>query len=64
LTVTHPIQAITKAKPAFFPKTLYKDRIYTEQAVGNLNRLKRIVLRCEKPQEISCPSSICRQESS
>ena len=34
--------------PAFFPKTLCKARARIEQAVGKLERFKRIALRCEK----------------
>ena len=42
------IKSNGKAKPAFFPKTLYKARARIEQAVGKLKRFKRIALRCEK----------------
>lgn len=43
-----PYKSNAKAKPAFFPKTLYKARARIEQAVGKLKRFKRIALRCEK----------------
>jgi transposase len=43
-----PRKANEKAKPAFFPKALYKGRGRIEQAVGKLKRFKRIALRCEK----------------
>src|SRR5205085_7866281 len=36
------------AKPAFFPKILYKGRARAEQGVGKIKRFKRIALRCEK----------------
>jgi transposase len=36
------------AKPAFFPKTLYKGRARAEQGVGKFKRFKRLALRCEK----------------
>ena len=36
------------ARPAFFPRTLYKGRARVEQAIGKLKRFKRIALRCEK----------------
>lgn len=43
-----PYKSNAKAKPAFFPKTLYKARARIEQAVGKLKRFKRVALRCEK----------------
>jgi hypothetical protein len=43
-----PYRSNVAAKPAFFPKTLYKGRARIEQAVGKIKRFKRVVLRCEK----------------
>jgi transposase len=43
-----PYRSNIKAKPAFFPKTLYKTRARIEQTMGKLKRFKRIALRCEK----------------
>jgi transposase len=43
-----PYRKNTVAKPAFFPKILYKGRARIEQAVGKVKRFKRIALRCEK----------------
>jgi transposase len=43
-----PYRENAAAKPAFFPKILYKGRARIEQAVGKLKRFKRIALRCEK----------------
>ena len=43
-----PYRATAKARPAFFPKTLYRARARIEQLVGKLKRFKRIALRCEK----------------
>ena len=39
-----PYRSKTKDMPIFFPKAVYK----TREAVGNLERFKRIALRCEK----------------
>jgi IS5 family transposase len=36
------------AKPAFFPRILYKGRGRIEQGIGKLKRFKRIAFRCEK----------------
>ena len=41
-----PYRENAAAKPAFFPKTLYKGR--AEQGVGKFKRFKRLALRCEK----------------
>ena len=47
-----PYRATAKARPAFFPKALYRARARIEQLVGKLigklKRFKRIALRCEK----------------
>ena len=43
-----PYRATATARPAFFPKTLYRARARIEQLVGKLKRFKRIALRCEK----------------
>ena len=43
-----PYRENAAAKPAFFPKILYKGRARVEQAIGKLKRFKRIALRCEK----------------
>ena len=43
-----PYRSRTIAKPAFFPKRLYRARARIEQLVGRLKRFKRIALRCEK----------------
>ena len=43
-----PYKATAKARPAFFPKALYRARARIEQLVGKLKRFKRIALRCEK----------------
>jgi transposase len=43
-----PYRSKTKDMPIFFPKAVYKTRARIEQAVGNLERFKRIALRCEK----------------
>jgi transposase len=43
-----PYRATAKARPAFFPRALYRARARIEQLVGKLKRFKRIALRCEK----------------
>ncbi len=43
-----PHRANAKARPAFFPKILYRARARIEQTVGKLKRFKRVALRCEK----------------
>jgi transposase len=43
-----PYRENAAAKPAFFPRILYKGRARIEQAVGKIKRFKRIALRCEK----------------
>ena len=43
-----PVKATAKAKPAFFPRALYRGRARIEQTVGKLKRFKRVALRCEK----------------
>jgi hypothetical protein len=43
-----PYRENAAAKPAFFPKILYKGRARAEQGVGKIKRFKRIALRCEK----------------
>jgi transposase len=43
-----PYRQNAAAKPAFFPKILYKGRARAEQGVGKIKRFKRIALRCEK----------------
>ena len=43
-----PYRSNIKAKPAFFPKTLYKGRARIEQTMGKPKRFKRVALRCEK----------------
>ncbi len=43
-----PYRSNTIARPAFFPKLLYKGRARIEQAVSKIKRFKRIALRCEK----------------
>ena len=43
-----PYKATAKARPAFFPKALYRARARIEQLVGELKRFKRIALRGEK----------------
>ena len=43
-----PYRENTAAKPAFFPKILYKGRARIEQGIGKIKRFKRIALRCEK----------------
>jgi transposase len=43
-----PYRENAAAKPAFFPKILYKGRARAEQGVGKFKRFKRIALRCEK----------------
>jgi transposase len=43
-----PYRENAAAKPAFFPKILYKGRARIEQDVGKIKRFKRIALRCEK----------------
>ncbi len=43
-----PYRENVAAKPAFFPKILYKGRARIEQGVGKIKRFKRIALRCEK----------------
>ena len=43
-----PYRENAAAKPAFFPKTLYKGRARAEQGVGKFKRFKRLALRCEK----------------
>ena len=43
-----PYRHTAKARPRFFPKSLYRRRARIEQAIGKLKRFKRIALRCEK----------------
>jgi transposase len=43
-----PYRSTATAKPAFFPKALYRARARIEQLVGKLKRFKRVALRCEK----------------
>jgi transposase len=43
-----PYRSTAKARPAFFPRALYRARARIEQLVGKLKRFKRIALRCEK----------------
>ncbi len=43
-----PHRSTAKARPAFFPRALYRARARIEQLVGKLKRFKRIALRCEK----------------
>ena len=43
-----PYRENAAAKPAFFPKILYKGRARVEQGIGKLKRFKRLALRCEK----------------
>src|ERR1700726_1748670 len=43
-----PYRENAAAKPAFFPRILYKGRARIEQGVGKIKRFKRIALRCEK----------------
>jgi transposase len=43
-----PYRDNAAARPAFFPRILYKGRARVEQAIGKLKRFKRIALRCEK----------------
>jgi transposase len=43
-----PYKATAQARPAFFPKALYRARARIGQLVGRLKRFKRIALRCEK----------------
>ena len=40
-----PYRENAAAKPAFFPKILYKGRARAEQGVGKFKRFKRIALR-------------------
>jgi transposase len=46
-----PYRCNVKARPAFFPRILYKGRGRIEQTIGKLKRFKRIALRCEKTAE-------------
>lgn len=46
-----PYRSTAKARPAFFPKALYRARARVEQLVGKLKRFKRIALRCEKTNQ-------------
>ena len=43
-----PDKCTAKARPAFFPRMLYRGRARIEQTVGKLKRFKRVALRCEK----------------
>jgi transposase len=43
-----PYRATAKARPAFFPKALYRARARVEQLLGRLKRFQRLALRCEK----------------
>ena len=43
-----PYRENAVARPAFFPKILYKGRARVEQGIGKIKRFKRIALRCEK----------------
>jgi hypothetical protein len=43
-----PHRSNAKNKPNFFPKRLYRGRPRIEQAIGKLERFKRIAMRCEK----------------
>ena len=42
-----PHHANAKNRPHFFPKLLYKTRARVQQAIGKLQRFKRIAMRCE-----------------
>ncbi len=46
-----PYRSNIRARPTFFPRTLYKGRGRIEQTIGKLKRFKRIALRCEKTAE-------------
>jgi transposase len=46
-----PYQATAKARPASFPRALYRARARIEQLGGKLKRFKRIALRCEKTDQ-------------
>jgi transposase len=46
-----PFRSNAAARPAFFPKALYRGRARIEQTIGKLKRFKRIALRCEKTAE-------------
>ena len=43
-----PYRSTAKARPTFFPRTLYRARARVERLVGKLKRFKRIALRCEE----------------
>jgi transposase len=43
-----PYRENAAAKPAFFPRILYKGRARIEQGIGKIKRFKRVALRCEK----------------
>lgn len=45
-----PYRDNAKAKPKYFPRTLYKARARIEQTVGKLKRFKRVAMRCEKTE--------------
>lgn len=46
-----PHRSTAKARPAFFPRALYRARARVERLVGKLKRFKRIALRCEKTNQ-------------
>jgi hypothetical protein len=46
-----PYKSTAKARPAFFPKALYRARARIEQLIGKLKRSKRVALRCEKTNQ-------------
>ena len=46
-----PCKSAAKARPALFPRALYRARARIEQLVGELKRFKRIALRCEKTNQ-------------
>jgi len=46
-----PHRSNAKNRPGFFPKVLYRGRARIGQAVGELERFKRVALRCEKTAE-------------
>ncbi len=52
-----PYRDNAAAKPAFFPKILYKGRARAEQGVGKIKRFKRIARAARRRHRISLPSS-------
>jgi hypothetical protein len=47
-----PHRSMTKNRPKFFPKRLYKLRARVEQLIGKIKHFKRVAMRCEKHRKL------------